>query len=399
MSYIQLPQISYKKNIHKNIHFLYNKAPPIRPYVSKTLYSYVRSIKCEIDNCQLEWDKYKKYMNPYEYIHTPVSRSLYSVCNLTPLSRSYYKMIEISHILSIADELPDSANTFHLAEGPGGFIEAIADMRKDSNGNYNSKDTYYGMTLVNENDLSIPGWRKTGDFIKKCPNFVIEQGSDGSGDLTNIHNLMYCYEKYGNSMDLITGDGGFDFSVDFNNQEIASSKLLFCQIAFAIAMQKKGGCFIIKFFDTFTKLSSEMIYLLTIIYENVYVIKPCSSRQANSEKYIVCKKFRLHDSRPLLNKIITAFHDINRNDYLIQILTINIPYILSSKIEECNAICGQQQIECIAGTLNLMDNNKYDKLETLKKNNVQKCKQWCQKYKLPYHKNIITNNIFLQQKQ
>lgn len=399
MSYIQLPTISYKKNIVNNIHFLYSKTLPPHPYANKTLYSYLTTIKCEIDNCQLEWDKYKKYMNTYEYIHTPVSRSLHSVCKLTPLSRSYYKMIEMSHILSIVDELPSTANTFHLAEGPGGFIEAIADMRKDNDGNYNSTDTYYGMTLIKDNDLSIPGWRKTSDFIKKCPNFVIEQGVDGTGDLTNIDNLVYCYEQYGNSIDLITGDGGFDFSVDFNSQEVASSKLLFCQIAFAIAMQKKGGCFIIKFFDTFTKLSSEMIYLLTILYENIYIIKPCSSRQANSEKYIVCKKFRIKDSRVLLHRLISAFHDINRSDYLIQMLNINIPYILSSKIEECNAICGQQQIECIASTLNLIDNNKYDKLEALKKNNVQKCKQWCQKYKLPYNKNIIANNIFLQPKQ
>ena len=37
-------------------------------------------------------------------------------------------------------------------------------------------------------------------------------------------NLLYCFEKYGNSMDLITGDGGFDFSIDFNKQETISSK-------------------------------------------------------------------------------------------------------------------------------------------------------------------------------
>lgn len=396
MSYIQLPTILYKKNIVNYIHFSYSKIPPIHPQVNKTLYSYLTSIKCEIDNCQSEWDKYKKYMNTYEYIHTPVSRSLYSVCKLNPLSRSYYKMVEIVNTLSILEELPISAKTFHLAEGPGGFVEAIADIRRDNTGKYNSKDVYYGMTLIKDDDLTIPGWRKTTEFIKKCPNFVIECGSDGTGDLTKINNLIYCYEKYGNSIDLVTGDGGFDFSIDFNNQEIASSKLLFCQIAFAIAMQKKGGCFIIKFFDTFTKLSMEMIYLLTILYENVNIIKPCSSRQANSEKYIVCKKFRLHDSGIILHKIISTFHDINRSEYLVNILNINIPYILSCKIEECNAIYGQQQIECIANTLNLINNNKYDKLETLKKNNVQKCKQWCQKYKLPYHKNIVTNNIFLQ---
>ena len=95
MSYIQLPTITIKNNIERFIEFSYSKNPPIIPYMNKTLYSYLISIKGEIDNCQSEWDKYKKYMNTYEYIHTPVSGSSQSICKLTPLSRSYYKMFEI----------------------------------------------------------------------------------------------------------------------------------------------------------------------------------------------------------------------------------------------------------------------------------------------------------------
>ena len=64
-------------------------------------------------------------------------------------------------------------------------------------------------------------------------------------------NLKYCYEKYGNNIDYITADGGFDFSVDFNKQEDLSLKLIFAQIIYAIIMQKKGGHFVIKIFDIF----------------------------------------------------------------------------------------------------------------------------------------------------
>ena len=42
---------------------------------------------------------------------------------------------------------------------------------------------------------------------------------------------------------------GFDFSVDFNQQEKMSAKLIFAQICYALIMQKKGGHFILKFFD------------------------------------------------------------------------------------------------------------------------------------------------------
>jgi hypothetical protein len=78
-----------------------------------------------------------------------------------------------------------------------------------------------------------------------------------------------------------------------------------------------------------------------------------------------------------------------------RILSIDIPYIFTRRVEEYNAIFGQQQIESITSTLNLIDNNKYDRLDSMKKNNIQKCINWCQKYKLPYNKVINSSNIFL----
>ena len=49
-------------------------------------------------------------------------------------------------------------------------------------------------------------------------------------------------------MDIITGDGGFDYSVDFNKQEILSSRLILAQVIYAIIMQKKNGIFILKIY-------------------------------------------------------------------------------------------------------------------------------------------------------
>ena len=49
-------------------------------------------------------------------------------------------------------------------------------------------------------------------------------------------------------MDVITADGGFDFSIDFNKQEILATNLLFAQVSFAIAMQKNWRTFHIKNF-------------------------------------------------------------------------------------------------------------------------------------------------------
>ena len=56
----------------------------------------------------------------------------------------------------------------------------------------------------------------------------------------------------------------------------------------------KRGTFVLKMFDIFHKTSVECIYLLSIMFQEVYVIKPKTSRTAKSEKYIVCKNLIQH---------------------------------------------------------------------------------------------------------
>ena len=424
MTYFLLPQIkayNLKTNILSSVMTsLFSEENDTQPIINKTLHKYLSSIKTQIDSCSMEWDKYKKYSNQYEYIHTLIPNSKQSVCTLKPLSRSFYKMIEICNLLNILPVLPPVCNSFHLAEGPGGFIEALVHLRNQPN------DLYFGMTLIDNVDNNVPGWKKSNNFLLKNKNVLIETGLDGKGDLMNPDNLRYCYTKYKGTIDLITADGGFDFSVDFNNQEKTSLKLMFSQIAFAIAMQKEKGTFIIKFFDTFTKMSIDLLYLLAIVYEQVYFVKPHTSRQANSEKYIVCKGFLLNNVDDIIKKMYKIMNDFTPENNLISLFNFDLPYFFTKQVEEYNAIFGQQQIENIAFTLNLINNTgtnnganntgannmglgannmgmgtshmPNDKLETIKKNNIIKCTNWCLKYNLPYHKSINITNIFLTKK-
>ena len=106
-------------------------------YISKTLHKYLNKIKEEIEEYYGEWDNYKKYTNIYEFIHTYIPDTNTSICNLKPLSRSFFKMIEIVKSFNILDKLevnnrlnmnsytsgiPTNSfhlKSFHLAEGPG----------------------------------------------------------------------------------------------------------------------------------------------------------------------------------------------------------------------------------------------------------------------------------------
>ena len=388
MTYFMLPKLSQHLKLDDiSLHLTDNEDKIFT--ISLTLKSYLNNIKKNINNCSELWDIYKKYTNPYEYIHSIISLNIkYSISKLKPLSRAFYKMIEICNIFNIFDLYPSTINSFHLAEGPGGFIEAFIYLRK------NSQDKYYGMTLISDNN-NIPSWKKSKQLLMKNPNIILDNGITKTGDLMDKNNLLYCLDKYHNSIDIVTGDGGFDFSVDFNKQEQISSKLIFSQICFAFAIQKFGGTFILKIFDIFTEATIDLLYLLSNYYNKIFIIKPNTSRIANSEKYIVCKNFRLKDSKELVMKLSKIYDHFNSEKYIKRFLNIDIPYYFINKIEEINAIYGQQQIENINSTLNIIDNNKTDKLELYRKNNITKCIHWCQKYNIPFNKQIHTSNIFI----
>ena len=352
--------------------------------ISLTLHKYLITIKNQIDKYIDSWDLYKKYTNPYEYIHTIVPEKKTSVSKYKPLSRSFYKFIEICYTFNILPDPSIPINTFHLAEGPGGFIEAIIHLHN------NAKNKYIGMTLQSSHH-DIPGWKKSNDFLKNNKNITLENGPKKNGDLFEYENLKYCYNNYKNTFDIITGDGGFDFSINFDNQEQQSLTLIFSQILYAISMQKVGGTFIIKFFDIFTKSSIDLLYILSTYYNSVNIIKPNTSRMANSEKYVVCEDYKNNNYQVIEYFIDNYINIISKESTVTSFLKIKLPYYFINKIEDYNAILGQQQIENINTTINKIINkdNEDENIKDLININISKCIAWCHKYNIPI------SNIFL----
>jgi 23S rRNA U2552 (ribose-2'-O)-methylase RlmE/FtsJ len=394
MSYYLLPKNPFL--IHKYIDYIESDTQPTAA-ISNSLSTYLSEIKQKIDHREKDWDIFKKYTNPYEYVHSTVPYKKLSVAKAKPLSRSFFKMIEIIQTFHLAVS-SQPLNTFHLAEGPGGFIEAISMLRKNKN------DIYIGMTLMDEhNDPNIPGWKKTNTFLKQNPNVYIERGMDGTGNILSVKNLLGCKDAYKSSIDFITADGGFDFSFDFNSQEVSIAQLLFAQVCYAVTMQKKGGTFVLKVFDCFMQHTMDILCILSSFYDKVYITKPNTSRYANSEKYIVCKHFLLPTCEKFFPFIQKAFEKmiappgLVNNMYVHRFLSVPLPLCFVSKLEEYNAILGQQQIENIHYTILLIDNkHNQDKVDTLIKMNIQKCMQWCVKHELPYNIITMNPNVFLQ---
>ena len=395
MTYYQLSNISTHLYDH-NLKLKFTNAGEEPIHISKSLAKFLFQSKECITNHAREWDTVKKMTNPYEFIHTPISAKSFAISKIKPISRAFFKLIEICNILDVFNRFSmKPIKSFHLAEGPGGFIEAMTYLR------FNSKDHYYGMTLIDNSNNNIPGWKKSELFLQKNQNIHIERGADNTGNLYNPENYKYCLEKHGNSMHFITGDGGFDFTINYNHQESLALRLILTQVAYAIGMQAKGGTFVLKMFDLFSKASIDILYILASFYKSVYIIKPNTSRIANSEKYVVCSDFKYEQTKEISNKFLSILYVLNNmkfKDILIsRLLDININYKFINTIEEINAIIGQQQIANIHSTMRIIQNKerKGEKIATIKNKNIQKCVNWCIKNKIPYNKYGISSNIFL----
>ena len=393
MTYFTLPQIEYDirpsnlKLVCKEITNDKKKVISLKKYLNK--------IKGLIDKHLTHWDNMKKFTNPYEFIHTNIPNTKNSISKIKPISRAFFKLIEIynTHKLLSYNDIP--IKSFHLAEGPGGFIEATTYLRN------NKDDNYYGMTLLEDKNINIPGWNKADFLLKKYPNIKLVSGVDKKGDLYNEKNLKYIIENHSNSMDIVTADGGFDFSTDFNKQEQVAFRLIFTQVLYALVMQKKGGHFVLKIFDIFEYGTIDILYLLSTFYEKVVLMKPYTSRYANSEKYVICKNFKYDNISDLHKKfigILSFFNGFDFDKYKINsILDVPIQNYYINSINEINSIFGHQQIENILNTIKIITHKdkKQEKMNNLKCQNVQKCINWCIKNEIPYSKSNISSNIFI----
>ena len=121
------------------------------------------------------------------------------------------------------------------------------------------------------------------------------------------------------------------------------------------------------------------------------------------DKYIVCKGFITNDTRNDFHKtnyfnMYSFLRHLKPEQYISSIVNVDvvIPSYFVNKIDDANIIIGQQQLEMFDQLINILNNkNKHDKIELMKKSNIQKSVTWCEKYKIPYNKFSEKTNIFL----
>ena len=184
-------------------------------------------------------------------------------------------------------------------------------------------------------------------------------------------------------MDTFISSNLYDFIFYELNYKDYTVEFIFCLIKI-LKCQKIGGMTIIKIHHLFYKPIIDIVYLLTGLFEKVFIIKPTISNISSYEKYIICKGFIQPHSLNTYYQDLSLFSDnYNKIQTIHSLIDFNIPCYFLNKINDINIILGQYQLESIHQCINILKNkNKLEKLEFLKNNNKQKCIQWCEKYKI-----------------
>jgi len=360
----------------------YTKKAPFYTPESKVL----QQCKNMIDNFYEEgkWDDYKKITNPFEYIFLSWNRrTSRSVATRQPLSRSFFKMIELWKIIGITEAIkPLVAKdgglvTAHSAEGPGGFIEACTVITQRQGWEYKHATA---ITLRSE-AKNVPGWRKANKFLETWSQIEINDGADGTGNiLTQANREAYVkrtLEKTPTGVHVYTADGGFDFSSDFNAQEDTVMPLLFAEVYLGLKVLAKGGILIIKCFDTTEQSTLDLIWVLSRAFFTWGVVKPCTSRAGNAERYLVGKGFL--GATDDITTVIEQY--MAKGDYDRPIISSQHCQKYKEMIQqlyEIQCTIEHTEIEVINDTLNLIKKADSGLIKRLVRDNVIRSIQWCE---------------------
>jgi DNA-directed RNA polymerase subunit E'/Rpb7 len=393
----------------------------------------LNTLKLKITNFAEIWNTQIKYLiSPYElidiyrddhqkrYNKSIVKYDVKQEDGIYPIfSRAYFKLWEILKNKDVNildnDEYRNTPLTIcNLAEGPGGFIHSLLDYRRSQNGLNWKSDTYHAITLKSSLRLQVMDWdsRNAKKYFDKMRddgyNLNLSYGT-GTGNMLDTANLRAFTKTVGSkTCELVTADGGICLGSDdeCEAQEIANAKLFFTEILSALTIQKPGGTFIMKVYDIYYDITVQMIRLLSIYYDSITIIKPYTSRPANSEKYLVCQEYNPIEDEKLesLYKIFDLWvdaeplHDyFNNPDYIFSILTLeekNESEFVKN-IKEFNENIITQQTEKINEGLALVAGLGTKKIhshaqikdEVVKDRKVSQkdtAIKWCQDFDIPY---------------
>jgi hypothetical protein len=366
MNYYIIPKNNF--NIRFNIQLTSNI---VKPYISYSLIFYMNDIYNQLfkiqekENEDITIDYVNKIVNTFEFIHSNVPGSTISVSKVKADAIIFFELMETFQVFNINDmlSLKDRINVAHLTN------------------NYTSTNYLLNMLREEHEDNII-----SEDF--------------------NYDKLYELFIKntYKNKLDLII----CEFHPDEYNDTKKYINNMILVFLIIIKYQTNQGMCVIKMDNILYKAVIDVIFIISGIYDKIYLVKPSISNITKGERYLICKGFNenLNNQNKILENVeeqlISKMNnsELMSNQFINSIIDNELPYYFLNRLEESNLVIGQQQLEAYDQIINIFkNNNREEKIESLKRSHIQKCIQWCEKNQLPHNKFIDKTNIFLAPKK
>jgi len=196
-------------------------------------------------------------------------------------SEDHYKIWEILSIFNIISN--DKINIGIMNSSLSDCGETIS--------NYVDKILNKDSSKINLSNIEIQSYKN--DDKSNIKQFL------GKQKLDSVSKMIKEVSKSKKYMDLIVA-----------NSNESDYITLLGELLGVLNCQEKKGNLIFKMFDSFSMINVKIIYILSSLYEQIYIYKPFTSRPSESEKFIICKNFKYDTDDKNIKNLISDIEKI-----------------------------------------------------------------------------------------
>jgi len=274
-----------------------------------------------------ELDKYRKYTYPYECMNDIVCGNNYT--------NETYSTWEI---LSYFDILKNQSRVVYISNNVDP-IHHLIQQHHDIN-----------ISHILTDDMA--------QFIYMCSEYTnnTKKFREWFDEKNGIYDIIIAFPKYNSEHNVIN------------------------TLAMSIITQDVGGSLIIELPDIKSTLSIDILYILSSLYEDVFIVNPEISDKYKSNQLIYCYGLIKNVS---FDFILNMMHLIGNPPHCSRIINNYIPYTILSTISNAASISENIMIIEMNDSIRMV-HNKFNPMVDINKRNISKCIKWCTKYKIQY---------------
>ncbi|XP_015185420.1 PREDICTED: cap-specific mRNA (nucleoside-2'-O-)-methyltransferase 2 [Polistes dominula] len=269
---------------------------------------------------------------------------------LTQAWCKFYEILSSLHFVpkSAIQKNNNSFTSVHLCEAPGAFVTSLNHWLK-TNTNFNWNWLATTLNPYYEGNSSSSTVIDDRFIINTLNHWYFYE--DNTGNLMDLKNLNFFVNqaKINDNILLITADGSINCMDVPAEQEATVSKLQYCEIVAALHLLNKGGSFLIKIFTIFEYTSVCSLYLLACCFNTLYITKPATSKEGNSETYVVCIDFKGPEYIAPYLSTLKKYYETVANTAMF--CKEDIPSNFIEKIIKCSQFFKEHQVRAITDNI------------------------------------------------